>query len=215
MSASRRAALLEFARAHRAVIIEDDYDSEFRLDGRPLDALQVLDRDGCVFYVGTFAKSMFNAMRVGFAVTPPWARQALVAAKQAVDGSNPMLVQDALAAFISEGHLARHVRKMRRVYGERHAALLRALDRHCKGRLRPFPSLAGVHLAAELAVDMMALDVAAAAAEDGITVETLDRYAFGKCAPNGLVFGYGMIEAKDIDPAIRKLSRVMDRLADA
>jgi GntR family transcriptional regulator / MocR family aminotransferase len=209
MSARRRAALLEFAQAFGAVIIEDDYDSEFRLEGRPLDALQTLDRAESVFYVGTFGKSMFTDVRAGFVVAPPWARRALVAAKQTVDGSNPVLVQDALAAFIAEGHLARHIRKMRKVYAERHAVLLAAIERHCKGRLQPIPSHAGVHLAAELTCKMTAADVVAKAAEADIAVETLDRYAYRKGAQTGLVFGYGMIEAHDITPAIRQLARVM------
>jgi GntR family transcriptional regulator / MocR family aminotransferase len=209
MSARRRAALLEFAQAFGAVIIEDDYDSEFRLEGRPLDALQTLDRAGSVFYIGTFGKSMFTDLRAGFVVAPPWARRALVAAKQTIDGSNPVLMQDTLAAFIAEGHLARHIRKMRKVYAERHAALLHSLERHGQERLRPIPSLAGVHLAALLTSKMTAADVVAAAAEAGIAIEALDRYATRKDAPAGFVFGYGMIEARDIPPAIRQLARLI------
>ena len=209
MSVQRRAALLDYAHASDAVIIEDDYDSEFRLAGRPLDALQTLDRNGCVFYVGTFAKAMFNAVRVGFIVAPPWARSALVAAKQAIDGSNPLLVQDALAAFISEGHLARHIRRMRKVYAKRHAVLLEAIDRHCRGRLRPRPSIAGVHIAAELTGGGRPAEIAAEAAQAGIAIEPLDRYTFGTAAPKGLVFGYGMIEADQIEPALRALGRIL------
>ncbi len=111
--------LLEFAQAHGAVIIEDDYDGEFRLGARPLDALQTLDRSESVFYVGTFSKSLFPEMRLGFVVPPPWARPALVAAKQCTDWHCAVLEQETLAAFIAEGHLARHVRKMRQVYGAR------------------------------------------------------------------------------------------------
>ena len=97
-----------------AVIIEDDYDAEFRFGGRPLDALQTLDRTESVFYVGTFSKSLFPALRLGFAVAPPWAQQALGAASRDMRTfhSSP-LAQETLAAFITEGHLARHVRRMR------------------------------------------------------------------------------------------------------
>src|SRR5262249_54566255 len=139
MSARRRAALLDFAQARGAVVIEDDYDGEFRHAGRPLDALQTLDRADSVFYVGTFSKSLFPALRLGFVVTPPWARAALIRAKQLTDWHGAVLAQDTLAAFIAEGHLARHVRKMRRVYGERRAALLEALTRHCGEALQPLP----------------------------------------------------------------------------
>jgi GntR family transcriptional regulator / MocR family aminotransferase len=210
MSARRRAALLDFAQAHRAVIIEDDYDSEFRLQGRPLDALQTLDRSGSVFYVGTFSKSLFPALRLGFIVSPPWARQALVAAKQLADGHCPVLAQDTLAAFIAEGHLARHLRRMRKLYAERHALLLDALARYCAGRLRPVPAVAGLHLAAHLTGSGRAANIARHAHDAGIRVETLDSYAHRRPAPNGLVFGYGTVVTADIAPAIRRLARLLD-----
>ena len=115
MSIERRTALLALAQARGLVVIEDDYDSEFRFGGRPLEALQTLDRSASVFYVGTFSKSLSPLLRTGFVVAPPWARDALVAAKRASDGENPPLPQEALALLIAEGHLARHVRRMRRV----------------------------------------------------------------------------------------------------
>jgi GntR family transcriptional regulator/MocR family aminotransferase len=209
MSARRRAALLDFAQTFGAVIIEDDYDSEFRLEGRPLDALQTLDRAQSVFYIGTFSKSLFPALRLGFVVVPPWARHALIAAKQVADGHCPVLPQDTLAAFIADGHLARHIRKMRKVYTERHVALVDALARHCSERLHPIPAVAGVHLAAQLTGPLESAAVTQRAAEAGIRVETLDRYAQRRSAQTGLVFGYGMIEAEDIYPAIRKLARLL------
>jgi hypothetical protein len=105
MTTRRRTALLEFALTHGAVIIEDDYDGEFRLGARPLDALQTLDRSESVFYVGTFSKSLFPEMRLGFVVPPPWARPALVAAKQCTTGTGGP-EQETLAPSIAEGHLA-------------------------------------------------------------------------------------------------------------
>ena len=209
MSARRRAALLDFAQTFGAVVIEDDYDSEFRLQGRPLDALQTLDRGESVFYIGTFSKSLFPALRLGFVVAPQWAREALITAKQVADGHCPVLPQDTLAAFIADGHLARHVRKMRKVYAERHDALTKALVRHCGHRLLPIPASAGVHLAARLTGPIAASDVVERAAEIGIRVETLDQYAHRRCGPSGLVFGYGTIEADDIDQALRKLGRLL------
>jgi GntR family transcriptional regulator / MocR family aminotransferase len=205
MSARRRVALLDFAQTFGAVIIEDDYDSEFRLAGRPLDALQTLDRCESVFYVGTFSKSLFPAVRLGFVVVPPWAREALIRAKQVADGHCPVLPQDALAAFIAEGHLARHLRKMRKVYAERHQVLAGALERHCAHALRTIPSVAGVHLATQLTTTIAARTVVERAAAAGIRLEALDRYAHRKSAPKGLLFGYGTIEADVIEPAILKL----------
>jgi GntR family transcriptional regulator / MocR family aminotransferase len=209
MSARRRGQLLDFAHRRGAVIIEDDYDSEFRLDDKPLDALQTLDRDHTVFYVGTFSKSMFPALRLGYVVAPPWARDALIAAKRFTDAHSPVIAQDALAAFISEGHLARHIRKMRKVYRGRHVALLEALERHCNDRLRPIPASAGVHLAAEFVGPCKTQDVVAAAAEADVRLESLERFAHRKRSPRGLLFGYGAIDLDDIEPAIRRLAEVM------
>jgi GntR family transcriptional regulator/MocR family aminotransferase len=208
LSARRRAQLLDFAQRCGAVIIEDDYDSEFRLEGPPLDALQSLDRAETVFYVGTFSKSLFPALRLGFVVPPPWARQALIAAKK-LAGPCPLLSQDTLAAFIVEGHLRHHIRRMRRLYGQRHAALMEALARHCNGRLQPIPTAAGVHLAARLAGPRDAAGIAASAAGAGMRIETLDRYSHRRSAPPGFVFGFGMVEADDMDPAIRRLGRLL------
>lgn len=210
LSARRRAALLDFAQCFGAVIIEDDYDSEFRLQGRPLDALQTLDRAGSVFYVGTFSKSVSPAIRLGFVVAPSWARDTLAAAKRLVDGFCPVLAQDALAAFIDEGHLARHIRKMRKIYSARHDALEVALTRHCSDRLRIIPASAGVHLTALLLGTSNARDIARAAADASINIETLDRYATGSPVASGFTFGYGVIEADDIDPAIRRLARLLN-----
>ena len=208
MSAHRRAALLDYARRHDAVVIEDDYDGEFRFGSRPLDALQTLDRDGRVFYVGTFSKSLFPALRIGYVVAPAWARPALLAAKQAADWHVTVLAQETLAAFITEGHLARHVRKMRKLYAERRTALLSALYRHGNGRLQPLPSEAGLHLAVRLESGIPAEQLVARAAEQGIRIEPLSRYGV-EGGLNGLVLGYGTIDAANIPPAIDTIATLV------
>lgn len=154
---------------------------------------------------------VFPALRLGFIVSPPWARRALIVAKQVADGHCPVLAQDTLAAFITEGHLARHIRKMRKIYAERHDVLLDALTRHCREWLRPLPAVAGLHVAAELEAPLKAGDIAARAAELDIHVETLERYAYRKSRPSGFVFGYGLIDAPDIEPAISKLGALLRR----
>jgi GntR family transcriptional regulator/MocR family aminotransferase len=208
LSAARRAALMEFAARNNAAIIEDDYDSEFLHGGSPLDALQTLDRSNCVFYVGTFSKSMFPELRLGFVVVPPWALSALTLAKQLCDGHPPLIPQLALADFISEGHLARHVRRMRRVYSKRYLMLSRSIEERLQGRLEPYPARAGVHLAARADKDFDEQALVRKAGENGIRVEDIGRYAFGPACQRGLVFGFGMIEAGDIDPAIETLARL-------
>lgn len=209
MSMQRRAALLDFARRRGAVIIEDDYDGEFRLAGRPLDALQTLDHDESVFYVGTFSKSLFPALRLGYVVAPAWARAALISAKQVSDWHGAVLAQDTLAAFIDEGHLARHVRKMRRVYGERRVSLQTALAAQCGNWLSLYPGECGLHLAARLDPKIKAARLVARLAEQGVGLQALDRYAIGGAAPNGIAFGYGLALSTQIEAGVRMLAQAL------
>lgn len=206
LSLARRMALLEFARAHGAAIIEDDYDGEFRYAGKPLDALQTLDRSQCVFYVGTFSKSLFPALRLGFVIAPPWARAALIGAKQLTDWHAPVVAQETLAAFIGEGHLARHVRKMRRVYGERRELLEEALERFGGGRFRALGIGAGLHLAAYVQPSERTSALVERAAGDGFALDPIQRFTAGDGRADGIVFGYGAIEAGRIVEAVRKLA---------
>jgi GntR family transcriptional regulator/MocR family aminotransferase len=206
LSTERRVALLEFARRQGAVIIEDDYDGEFRFGGRPLDALQTLDRDESVFYVGTFSKSLFPAIRVGFIVTPPWARDALVAARQSVEGPHSVVAQEALADFIAEGHLTRHVRKMRRVYAERRTALLEGLARI--PWLEPVPSVAGLHLAAFTGPGIDAGALEARAHAQGVGIRSIDGFYMGKPGRSGIGFGLGPISRQQIEAALPILRRL-------
>jgi len=209
LSLARRRALLDFARARGAVVVEDDYDGEFRYAGKPLDALKTLDRDETVFYVGTFSKSLFPALRLGFVIAPPWARDALVAAKQLSDWNAPQVAQDTLASFIAEGHLARHVRKMRKVYGERREILQSALARFCGDRLSIVGIGAGLHLAADLSPAISAPPLLDKASEAGIGVDSMQRFAAGGRKADGLVFGYGAIGADRIADGVRLLARLM------
>jgi len=177
MSLARRNSLLDFARRNGAVIVEDDYDSEFRFGGNPLDALQTLDRDGSVFYVGTFSKSLFPALRLGFVAVPEWARDAIVAAKRVADWHSPALPQLALASFIAEGHLVRHVRRMRKIYRKRRATLETALAVHTAEWLTPVPSAAGLHLSAWFKGSIDEAKLQAACAANGVGVERISTYA--------------------------------------
>jgi GntR family transcriptional regulator/MocR family aminotransferase len=207
LPAPRRVALLDFARTHNAVVIEDDYDGEFRFGGRPLDALQTLDRTGSVFFVGTFSKSLFPALRIGFVVAPPWALRALVAAKQRADRHSNLLAQDTLAAFIAEGYLARHVRKMRGIYAGRRQLLLDGLQRDFSGWLTPIPSTAGLHLAALARPGTDVEAWVARALEQGVGVYSIRSYLDGRTGPRGLLFGYGAIDEASIAQGLVRLAR--------
>lgn len=211
MSARRRAALLEFARRHGAAVVEDDYDGEYRFSGRPLDALQTLDRDACVFYVGTFSKSLFPALRLGYVVAPDWARNALLAAKQVADGHAPSLVQDTLAAFIGEGHLARHVRRMRRIYGGRRELLLATLESKFSRWLVPLPSIAGLHVTALARTGVDVTRLVARARELDVGLHPLRPYYAARGGRDGIIFGYGAIEEAAISEGLARLRRVLER----
>src|SRR6185295_16271833 len=124
----RRLALLAWASAARAWVVEDDYDSEFRYGARPIPCLHGLDADGRVIYVGSFSKTLFPSLRLGFLIVPKALVAALVAARTVADQSPPVLDQLTLADFIAEGHFARHLRRMRQTYRERLEALAEAVE---------------------------------------------------------------------------------------
>lgn len=206
MSMARRKGLLEHAKRHATVIIEDDYDGEFRHDDRPLDALQTLDLDQQVCYVGTFSKSIFPGLRLGYVIAPAWLRESLLGAKLGADLHVCSLSDEVLAEFMLEGHLVRHVRRMRSIYSERRAGLLRALREESKGLLEPLPSMAGLHLAAKLKARQSAAALAEAAEAIGIRVEALNRYSMSRrLSANAIGFGFGAIDAGQVGIAVRRL----------
>ncbi|SDM37382.1 MocR-like pyridoxine biosynthesis transcription factor PdxR [Allokutzneria albata] len=203
LSPARRAALLNWAEAHEAVIVEDDYDSEFRYGDRPLDPLQRLDRTGRVVYVGTFSKTLLPLLRLGFLIAPASLLPALGKAKRLTDWHSEHVGQAALAELIDSGELSRHVRRATRVYGERRDLILTALRGDLAEWVEPVRSAAGLHLAARLkpavSVDLDA--VLARAGERGVVVENLAAYGSGE---RGLAFGFGA--ATGITEGMRLLS---------
>lgn len=210
MSPRRREALLAFSRRTGAVIVEDDYDGEFRYDGSPLEALRGTASASQVFYVGSFSKCMFPALRLGFIVAPEWALPALVAAKNSSDWHCSVPVQAALAEFIRDGHLTRHIRRVRRIYRDRRDYLLALLERHLGDTLHVVPSFYGMHLAA-MAGDGIDCDaVSRNLAKDGIMVHSLSRYFLGPPTRDGIVLGYG---AADFDLIRTTVQAITGQLA--
>ena len=207
MSPARRRALLAWARRRGAVIIEDDYDGEFRYAGSPLEALRAGGAD-VVFYVGTFSKCMLPSLRLGFVVAPEWARPTLVAAKNALDWHCPIPLQVAVATFIAEGRLTRHVRRMRQVYRRRRDLLLGRLMRDLHPWLEPIPSTYGMHLTALARPGVEVDAVAKALAAQGVAMHSLARYHLGPPTHQGLVFGFGVADEAEI-------GRGLDLLHDA
>jgi GntR family transcriptional regulator / MocR family aminotransferase len=198
LSTRRRKALIDFASTHGAAIIEDDYDGEFRFANSPLVALKASDAAHTVFYVGTFSKCMLPALRLGFIVAPAWAMRTLVAAKNCLDWHCSVPLQLAVARFISEGHLARHVRKMREAYRRRRELLLELLDEKLAEWLKPLPSFYGMHVAA-LARGAFDLErVAQALQGSDVRLHTLRRYYLDQPTESGIVIGYGAADLAQI-----------------
>jgi GntR family transcriptional regulator / MocR family aminotransferase len=211
MSKRRRAALVGFARQHGAVIVEDDYDGEFRYDGNPLQSLRATDPADVVFYVGTFSKCMLPSLRLGFVVVPEWARRTLVAAKNCLDWHCSTPLQTGVSAFIVEGHLTHHVRKMRQIYKKRRQLLHDLLERKFADWLEPIPSAYGMHVAA-WARDGVDLEAAVEAlASSSVKIHTLGRYHLGPSPRPGLVFGYGAVDLLEIERGLTALRKVLVR----
>jgi len=209
MSAQRRAALLAFAREHGAVIVEDDYDGEFRYDGTPLQALRSAAAADDVFYVGTFSKCMLPALRLGFVVAPPWAMPALTTAKNCLDWHCPTLTQMAVARYIADGHLARHVRKLRDVYRKRRDLIGEILRCDFAGELSPMQSHYGMHVAAFSMLRKRLERVTAKLLESSVHLHSFERYFFGAPTSEGLVFGYGAVDLADIEQGLKALRRAL------
>ena len=189
MSLMRRLALLKWATSAGAWIVEDDYDSEFRYATRPLPCLHGLDADGRVLYVGTFAKSIFPAMRIGFVIVPVDLAPKVRAIRRGSEGHPPTLEQMALADFIRDGHYATHLRRMRSIYLERVDALEAAAKEFCAGALRLRPIQTGLHAVADLD-DLDDERVCEEARARGIEVAPLRMYYMGRRTTSGLLLGF-------------------------
>ncbi|MGA3246730.1 MAG: PLP-dependent aminotransferase family protein [Paraburkholderia sp.] len=213
MSLERRVALLEWAQKRGAVIIEDDYDSEYRFEGRPMEPLKSLDGAGLVAYIGTFSKTIFPELRVGYAVPPASLLGPLCTARQVADWHGCTLTQTALAAFMLNGDFAKHLRRMHKLYEARRACVLE----HLLGDLAPwFEAIVptcGIHLAARLRGQIAEETVIAAAREASIGLYGLARFHRRARAQPGLIFGYGGIAVEQIDAALSALARLMPQFA--
>lgn len=208
MPLSRRTSLLAWARRHRAWIVEDDYDSEFRYSGRPLQALQGLDPIGCVIYTGTFSKVLFPSLRLGYMVVPESLVDTFVSARALVDRHPPGLEQAIVAEFLAEGHFARHVRRMRTLYAERQEALVLALGRELGGAIEASPAEAGMNLTAWLRGNARDLELSNKAAQVGVVVTPVSAYALEVKPRSGLLLGYAAFSPRQIREGVRKLAQI-------
>jgi GntR family transcriptional regulator / MocR family aminotransferase len=212
MSLTRRRALLTFAERHGAAIVEDDYDSEYRYDDRPLEPLHTLDRSGRVIYIGTFSKTLSPSLRLGFAVFPESLVDASIAMRELMDLQPPVINQQAMVRFIADGHLERHLRKCRKIYRPRHQMVTEFVNEQvATGRLRPVAdSHAGLHVAAHLTEgeDELALRRRALAA--GVALGNYsDYWAHVETAEPGVLIGFGAIPTEDLPIALATLAGVL------
>lgn len=209
MSVSRRLELLEWAKKSGAIIFEDDYDSEYRYSGRPIPALQGLDKNESVLYAGSFSKVLFPGLRLGYVVVPAGLVHYFEAMQSLTVRHIPVLEQLVVTDFITEGHFARHVRRMREVYAERLSVLLEEARLRLTGFLEISPVEAGLQTVAWLCGGTDAESVAVTAAKRNVDVTPLNRYSRGGFAREGLQLGFAALDVKEIRRGVRELVRAL------
>lgn len=212
LSRERRASLLDWARRAGAWILEDDYDSEYRHVGWPLESLQGMDGGERVIYVGTFSKTMFPGLRLGYLIAPRALVTAFGNARALLDRQPPAAEQEALATFIEDGAYARHLRRMRTLYASRREALLAAAQSAVAVGLELRPAETGMHVLAQLPLGVDDRTVSARALARGIEAPALSSYALRRPRRGGLVLGYAGYDTPELTRAMNILARVVSEV---
>ena len=210
MSLARRLQLLEWARKSGAMILEDDYDGEYRYSGRPIPALQGLDDSGLVLYAGSFSKVLFPALRIGYVVIPVDLLSHFEATVSLTVRHAPLVEQLVLTDFITDGHFGRHLRRMREVYAERLSVLLEEARLRLSGLLEISGVEAGLQTAGWLCDGIDAESAAAAAAKRNVDVTPVGRYSEGRVVSAGLQLGFAALDAKEIRRGVRELAIALE-----
>jgi GntR family transcriptional regulator/MocR family aminotransferase len=206
---ARRIALLDWASRNGAVLVEDDYDGEFRYQEQPLESLQGLDTEGRVIYTGTFSRTIFSALRIGYLVVPKSLVAVFTSAKWLCDRHTATLEQETLAEFITSGLYERHLRRVRRRNTARRDALLDAIDKHLGDRVEVTGYGAGAHVALWPAARISENAVVERAASRDVGVYGISPYFSGQPSRRGLLLGYSRMKEADIREGIRRLSEVL------
>lgn len=204
MSAARRFQLLDWAQNTGSWIIEDDYDSEYRYESLPIASLQGLDANGRVIYIGTFSKVLYPSLRLGYIVIPSDLVDHFLAIRRVMDLGPPTFYQEVLADFIREGHFARHLRRMRVLYGERRTALVESIHQELGSMVELLGSEAGMHLAVTLPNGSRDLEIAERAARQNLWIWPLSAAYLGEARP-GFILGFGGTAVEEIPRAVRQL----------
>jgi GntR family transcriptional regulator/MocR family aminotransferase len=211
MSAGRRMQLLNWAQSAGSWIIEDDYDSEYRFESAPISSLQGLDRNARVIYIGTFSKVLFPSLRLGYIVIPEDLVDHFAAVRSVMDIFPPYLYQEAITDFMREGHFARHIRKMRLLYGERRTALVNGIRDQLGPEFEIHGTQAGMHLALTLPRGLSDLEIAHKAAAKGIWLWPLSPSYLTKSPRQGLILGFGNTSVEDMPRAVSQLRAQLPR----
>ena len=206
LSLPRRLELLRWAASRGGWVVEDDYDGEFRYSGGPLPSLQGLDKKGRVLYLGTFSKSLFPALRLGYLVVPDDLVDAFANAKALCDRHAPAVEQAILAEFIAEGHFGRHLRRARKLYAERQEVLVDAANGELAGLLEVQAADAGLHLVGRLQEGMDDELAPQRAARMGILAPSLSAHRLSGSGHPGLVLGYAAFDEQAILRGVRRLA---------
>ncbi|ADI29445.1 PLP-dependent aminotransferase family protein [Methylotenera versatilis] len=209
MSYGRRRLLLDYAQNCKAWIIEDDYDSEFRFEGRPISSLQGMDQNGRVLYLGTFSKVMYPGIRLGYLVVPPNLVESFKSGLYELQRPGQVVIQAALADFIEEGHFASHIRRLRQIYGERRRLLQAALAPIATVGARLSTVDSGLHLVVEFDSICDDVSVAELASVQGLRVYPLSHYCMGESTEKGLIIGYAYSATEHITEFGSKLAEVI------
>jgi len=211
MSLERRMALLKWASSAGAFIIEDDYDSEYRFEGRRIPTLQGLDRNSNVILVGSFTKTLFPSLRIGYLVLPSTLVDCFLAYRYRTDFRNLSLDQMILSDFIEAGHLGRHLRRMRMLYSSRLAALLDGGRKYLSGLLKISAVRAGLYTVGLLQNGMSSRQAEKAAAAHGVEVIGLDRYSLKRPDPKAVLMGFAAFDEKAIRKGLVQLAGALER----
>jgi GntR family transcriptional regulator/MocR family aminotransferase len=209
MSTARRLQLLEWAHGSGAWIVEDDYDSEYRYESMPVASMQGLDSGSRVIYIGTFSKTLFPALRLGYIVIPRALVSRFLAVRQANDLCPSHLYQAALADFISGGHFARHIRKTRQLYAGRRTALAEALRKEFGSEIEILGAEAGMHLVVTLPAGLSDQKISARAAQEDLWLWPLSAAYVGADVRQGFILGFGGTKADDMLPQVRRLRKLL------
>jgi len=204
-----RLQLLDWAARNDAWILEDDFDSEYRYGSRPIPALQGLDGNGRVIYIGTFSKVLFATLRLGYLIVPEDLLDAFAAARWVFDRGSPLVEQAALADFIAEGHLASHIRRMRALYMERRSVMIRTIRQEMGDILETWDSEAGMHIVGWLPSHLDDSCVSAQAAKAGIYTIPVSSLSILPRSRGGLALGYAAFKPEVIRKSLRDLEIVI------